>query len=381
MIDSRVSLVKCGSYDAEQVQAAVKRSVDLLGGMENFVSPGERVLIKPNQLTDAAPDSGIVTHPEVVRAVIRLIKPITSRIYCGDGPSVWGEIKDVECVYEATGLAQVCREEDVELVYFNRPKVKNSYPLTDWLDKCDRVISVPKFKTHGLATLTAGIKNLFGLVVGMNKLKIHRDNLRPKQLSHALVDIFEIRPPDLTILDGIVAMEGEGPGSGGELKPLNIIVSCADALSLDIIAAKIMGIDPFAVESNLEAARRRGWGSKEVAEILVLGETISVCQPESFKLPKASAINRIPEWLVPVARMVLLRKIGVRQDRCIKCQLCLKSCPQGAIDFKKGRIAVNSKKCILCLCCHEVCPESAIEIKIGFLLKILLMVGGLKKKR
>lgn len=377
----KVSLVKCGSYDAEQVQAAVKKAVDLLGGIENFVKPGERVLIKPNQLTDVSADSGIVTHPEVVRAVILLLKNITSRIYCGDSPSVWGEIKDVGHVYETTGLKQVCEEEGVELVYFTKPHVKNSYALTDWLDKCDRLISIPKLKTHGLATLTAGVKNLFGLVVGMNKLKIHRDCPRPKELSAALVDIFEIRPPDLTVLDGIVAMEGEGPGSGGLLKSLNIVIASADALSLDIVAAKIIGLKPMDVASNLEASRRRGWGKKEIEEIKMLGEAIDLCKAKDFKMPKASAINRVPEWLVPVARMVLLRKIGIRQDKCIKCQLCIKSCPKGAIEFKKGRIMVNSKKCILCLCCHEVCPESAIEIKIGLFLKILLAIGSLKKNK
>ncbi len=146
----QVSLVKCRSYDTAEVESAVKRSVELLGGVEKFIKPEERVLIKPNLLTDARPEEGIDTHPEVVRAVIRLIKPLTKNIYCGDAPGVFEGKKDIDRVYEVSGIRRVCKEEGIELVYFTQAKMKGSYPLTDWIDKCDRLISVPKFKTHGL---------------------------------------------------------------------------------------------------------------------------------------------------------------------------------------------------------------------------------------
>ena len=123
--------------------------------------------------------------------------------------------------------------------------------MTDWLGKCDRLVSVPKFKTHGFTILTAGIKNLFGLVIGMNKMKIHRDNPRPDGLSKALVDIYEVRPPDLTIMDGVVAMEGDGPGTAGVLRPMGLVAASPNALSLDMILSCIMGLTPQDIPTNL----------------------------------------------------------------------------------------------------------------------------------
>jgi uncharacterized protein (DUF362 family) len=129
-MDYKVSLVRCESYDAAQVQAAVAEAVRLLGGIGRFVKPGEKVLLKPNLLTDAPPEKGVDTHPEVVRAVIRLLRPVTRHIVCGDSPSVWGEKKDVNRVYEVSGIKKVCAEEGVELVYFSGSRLVKGYPLT-----------------------------------------------------------------------------------------------------------------------------------------------------------------------------------------------------------------------------------------------------------
>ena len=269
MNKQQVSLVKCKSYDTARVEDAVKRAVDLLGGIERFVKPGEKVLLKPNLLTDAEPDKGITTHPEVLRAVIRLVRPITKNIFCGDAPSVWGEKRDVDRVYEKTGIKKVCNEEGAELVYFTDPVLKNGYPLTGWVFKCDRFINIPKFKTHGLTVLTAGIKNLFGLMIGMSKMKAHRDNPKPADLSKVLVDIYEIKKPDLNILDGVVAMEGQGPGSAGTLRNMDLIASSPDALCLDMALSSLMEVDFWDVPTNKEALRR-GLGPQGMASIKIL---------------------------------------------------------------------------------------------------------------
>jgi uncharacterized protein (DUF362 family)/NAD-dependent dihydropyrimidine dehydrogenase PreA subunit len=375
MPGSEVSLVRCGSYNTADTEDAVRRSIELLGGIGKFIKPNEKVLIKPNLLTDAFPDKGITTHPEVVRAVIRAIKPVTQNIFCGDSPSVWGERLDIEHVYETSGIRKVCEDEGVKIVYFTTPKLYRSYPLTNWLDQCDRLVSIPKFKTHGMTILTAGIKNLFGLVVGMNKMKIHYDHPRPQDLSRALVDLYEIRKPDLTILDGVIAMEGEGPGSGGILRPMNLIASSADALCLDIILSKIMGLLPSDIPTNKEAIQR-GLAPSQASSIIVTGEGLKSFCVKDFKLPKSPSLDAAPKWFVDLFKQFLKIKITINPRRCRACGLCIKGCPAQAMAIEDNRVRIDDEKCLRCLCCQEVCPQAAIGIKKSFLMGLMEKIKG-----
>lgn len=353
----------------------MKRAVDLLGGIGQFIKPDERVLIKPNILTQALPEEGIDTHPEVVRSVIRLLKPVTKNIFCGDSPSVWGEKRDVDRCYEASGIKKVCQEEGVDLVYFTTARIVRGYPLTDWIDRCDRLISVPKFKTHGFTILTAGVKNLFGLVVGMYKMKIHRDNPRPEDLSRALVDIYEIKKPDLTVLDGVVAMEGQGPGSGGSLKSMELIAAAGDALSLDMILATVMGLLPYDIPTNREALRR-GMTSGESDAIELSGEDIKTFLSKDFRLPKTTYLNMMPRWTTDMIKRFFWMRPQPVAAKCKACGLCQKSCPSEAIRLEDNRIVIDYKKCILCLCCQEICPQGAIDIKKNLIWELLTRLRG-----
>ncbi len=369
MIKSKVALVKCLSYEPYEVQEAVEKSLSLLGGVGQFVKSGESVLIKPNLLTDAAPVTCIDTHPEVVRGVIRSLKAVAGKIYCGDSPTVWGKPKDVNRVYEISGIKDVCLQEGVELVSFSMPKMHNGFLLTDWLDRCDRFVSVPKFKTHGLTVLTGAIKNLYGLVVGMYKMKLHRDYPCPVDFAKVLVDIFEAARPDLTILDGVTALEGEGPGSGGILKQVNLIAASPDALALDTVLAFVMGVKPGCIATNAEAFKR-GLGCDDINGIDMIGESLASFSSTRFKLPSTSYLSMMPKWAIYILKYLLRTKPQIAASKCKLCGLCQKSCPVGAIRQEAGRVIIDYKKCILCLCCQEFCPHAAIEIKKSLLLRL-----------
>lgn len=367
MIKPKVSLVKCLSYSPYEVESAVERSLELLGGIGQFVKPGETVLLKPNLLTDALPQTCIDTHPEVVRGVIRALKTVAGKIYCGDSPTVWGKPKDINRVYEVSGIKEVCRQEGVELVSFSVPKMRKGCLLTDWLDKCDRFVSVPKFKTHGLTVLTGAIKNLYGLVVGMYKMKLHRDCPCPVDFARVLVDIFEAAGPDLTVLDGVTALEGEGPGSGGSLKQVNLIAASPDAIALDTVLAFIMGVRSVYIPTNAEAFKR-GLGCEDIGGIDILGEELRVFSHTKFKLPSTFYLSAMPKWAIGILRFLLRTEPQILASKCKLCGICQKSCPVGAIYHKDGRIIIDYKKCILCLCCQEFCPHAAIRIKKSLLL-------------
>lgn len=248
--------------------------------------------------------------------------------------------------------------------------MRKGFPLCDWLDKTDRLVNVPKFKTHGYTILTAGIKNLFGLVVGMNKMKIHRDFPNPEGLSGALVSIYEARKPDLTVLDGIVAMEGEGPGSAGRLRQMELIAASGNALALDMVLAVIMGIAPMDVPTNRQAVKK-GLLPASFPEIGIEGEDIKFFIGKDFLLPQTSFLSKMPGWATAIVRKMLSMRTVILKEHCRMCGLCAKSCPVLALHKLENRMVIDNKACILCLCCREVCPHRAIEVERNFFMRML----------
>ncbi|MCU0652555.1 MAG: DUF362 domain-containing protein, partial [Candidatus Omnitrophica bacterium] len=273
-MNSEISLVKCNSYEFSLVSASIRRAVDLLGGIEKFVQPASKVLVKPNLLMAKEPEFGITTHPEVVRAVIKILKEINCKVIVGDGPSVWGGfVENVEEVYAKTGIKKVCLEEQVELVEFDKRRMREKFPLTTWLDECDYFINLAKFKTHELTLLTGGVKNLFGLVSGTFKTELHKNYFDPEDFARVVVDIYAEAKPNLTIIDGILAMEGDGPATSGKLRKANVLLAGSDCVALDSVLASIMGIQPKDVLTT-KIASQRGLGEANINAISILGEQL-----------------------------------------------------------------------------------------------------------
>jgi uncharacterized protein (DUF362 family)/NAD-dependent dihydropyrimidine dehydrogenase PreA subunit len=367
---TKVVLARCPNYSPELVDASVNRAVDLLGGIEDIIKPNSKVLIKPNLLTDSQPQDCITTHPRVVESIIRLVKKTNSKIYVGDSPSVFGQKRDFDRVYEMTGMREVCDSQNVEMVYFDRAILKNGIPLTDWIERCDYIISVPKFKTHGLTKLTAGIKNLFGLVLGMHKIKLHKECFKIDDFSRMLVDIFELVKPTLTIVDAVVSMEGDGPGSAGTKTDTGLILASLDAVAIDSILATIMGILPEDVPTTKEAGKRN-LGESDLHNIDVIGENLGEFIYSDFKLPKTSFISSMPRPLLKIAQGLIWHKMEVDRAECKGCQRCVEVCPAEAIRREGDKALIDPLRCILCSCCQEICPHNAVTFKKSLLLKLI----------
>jgi uncharacterized protein (DUF362 family)/ferredoxin len=291
-------------------------------------------------------------------------------VVVGDAPSVWGEKRDVDRVYEVTGMRRVCREEGVPMVYFNVPRLRGRYPLTDRLDECSCVISVPKLKTHGFTVLTAGVKNCYGFVVGMNKMKIHGERPDPEDLCRALVDIYEFCRPHLSICDGITAMEGEGPGSSGTPRSLGFVAASPDALALDMVLARVVGLEPEDLPTNREALRRRREGDA-APRIELHGEPLETFAVKDFVFPRTTFFHRAPRWLLKVMTRVLRMRPAIDAAQCRVCGICQKGCPVHAIKNEGGRMRIDARRCILCLCCQEFCPHKAVGIRKSLLLRLI----------
>ena len=366
---SRVSIVKCGDYVRENVEGALRRSVGLLGGIENFVKKGEKVLIKPNLLSARTPEEAVSTHPEVVRAVIRIVREAGGRPLVGDSPGSFFTTRDVDFVYEKTGIRDVAEAEGAELIKFSDSRVVNGYPIARAAMDCAAVISVPKLKTHMLTLMTGAVKNTFGLIPGLFKVECHRKRPRARDFVKILVDVFEIVRPRLFIMDAIVAMEGDGP-SAGRPRGAGLLLAGADGVDVDAVAAELIGLAP---RKNivLNEARRRHLGSTDIDGIEIAGEGIEDVRMDGFRLPKtAGIINALPGFVASIFKRLVKFSPVINEELCVKCGVCERSCPAGAITIDETVSRVDDRRCVRCFCCHEVCPRGAIYIKKNFLTDI-----------
>ncbi|MFH1198994.1 MAG: DUF362 domain-containing protein [Candidatus Omnitrophota bacterium] len=370
-MNSKIAITKCPSYESALVQDSVRRAIDLLGGISNFIKPGSRVLVKPNLLMGVAPEAGVCTHPEVIRAVIRILKEINCKISLGDSPSVWGiHIENVDNVYELSGVKKICLEEGVDLIKLEKRRWHGKFILTTAIDNCDYIVSIPKFKTHGLTTLTGAVKNLFGLVSGTYKTEVHKKYFIVDDFAGILVDIYEKVKPALTIIDAITAMEGDGPGTSGSLRQLNLILASSDGVALDAAMARIMGVNPLDVLTN-KIAYKRGLGELDFNKIEVKGEKLEDVIGKPFLLPTSSMATKLPKPVINLIKLLIKLRPYVLYEKCIRCEACVKACPSKIIRLNNNWIAFDYSGCIACFCCQEVCPKAAIKVKKSLLARII----------
>jgi uncharacterized protein (DUF362 family)/Pyruvate/2-oxoacid:ferredoxin oxidoreductase delta subunit len=367
---TQLALVKCDNYDFNLVYNSVKRAIELLGGIEKFIKPEAKVLIKPNLLQAVSPQQAVTTHPILVKAVIKILKGIKCKIYLGDSPSSWFKVVNFEELYARCGMKTIAEEESIELVDFKHPVWKNNFPLTNYLDFCDYFISLPKFKTHDLTILTAAVKNLFGLVCGVYKIELHRRYLKKEDFCKMLIDLYEVAKPHLTIVDGIVSLEGDGPGTSGIPKNTGFILAGVDCIAIDSILALIMGLKPLDILTNLEA-KRRGLGITELKDIEILGDKLEEFLNMNFKLPATSLIKKVPLPILEIAKKMIRFYPKIKPDKCVLCGNCVRICPVKAMTIKNKKVRVDYSKCISCFCCQETCLYSAINIKTTILAKII----------
>lgn len=370
---SQVAIVKCRSYEPFLVQEAVAKAINLVGGITNFIKPRSRVLVKPNLLMAQPPESGIDTHPEVVKAVVRVLKTIDCRILVGDGPSIWGsQAEHIDELYERSGMKKVCEEEGVELVKFEKKRMRqNKFPLTTWLDNCDYFVSLPKFKTHNLMILTGAIKNLFGLVWDNYKTELHKDYFKPQAFAGILVDIYQEAKPTLTLVDAIVAMEGEGPATSGKLRNTGFLLAGSDGVALDSVLALVMGLGPLDILTTKEAAVRK-LGVCDMDSIDVLGAKLEEVIGKPFKLPAPSTPRtKVFSALMEFASRFIRFYPKINRRSCVLCGACVVSCPAKIMKIKSKRIVIDYSKCLACFCCQEACPSGAIKIKKSIAAKVV----------
>ncbi|HYA88333.1 MAG TPA: DUF362 domain-containing protein [Nitrospirota bacterium] len=368
-----VSIVRCDDYDRPKTMLAVKDAVDLLGGMGEFVRPGDRVLIKPNLLKARPPEAAVTTHPEVVRAVIRLVHEQGGRAMVGDSPGM-GDLKKVA---ERAGILDVVIEEGAQLEDLTEAvQVKNTgrfqhFEVARSAYEADVLINLPKLKTHGMTTLTGAVKNLFGCIPGKRKVQWHfNTGVNHDLFMKMLVELYVLLKPRLTIMDAVVGMEGNGPGSG-DPRHIGALLAGRDAVSVDAVSARLLGVNVDKLPL-LQAARSHGIGETDWNNITLLGDPLESVAVQHFRLPPQTHLEwPLPEWARSSLKNAFTTRPVVNNNLCIQCGICQGHCPQGAIEERGKRLEIRYRDCIRCFCCQELCPRGAITIGKGWALKLL----------
>jgi uncharacterized protein (DUF362 family)/Pyruvate/2-oxoacid:ferredoxin oxidoreductase delta subunit len=379
---SLVSIVRCQSYDYDQVLRGLRRSIDLIGGIQTFVKKGDRVLLKPNLLYGKSPEKAVTTHPSILRGVVEIVREAGGIPFIGDSPSVGSLIRTAE----KAGIRAVADEMKCSLVEFNRPvlppkrggKIFKQLEIDQTVLEAEVIINLPKLKTHSLTLLTLGVKNLFGCIPGPRKalwhLKAGEDR---KTFAKILVDVYQIIQPSLTILDGIVGMDGSGPNSGRPV-PLGLILASGDSLSLDQIVCDLLGISRESLLTN-RVAFEQGMGKDKIN---VLGERVEEVKISDFQFPTLSQPDwNLPGFLMKALKNALTTKPVIEEEVCKACDRCTEICPPKALAKKGKDLIFDYKKCIRCFCCLEVCPEGAISIKPGWALNVYNQIRSTKSGR
>jgi uncharacterized protein (DUF362 family)/NAD-dependent dihydropyrimidine dehydrogenase PreA subunit len=325
---------------------------------------GKRVLIKPNVLRSSEAKEGIVTHPAVLRAVVEKVETMDpASIVVGDNPGLFNYGANEES-FRITGLMEAAKGyyqnigNDSQKVLFN-PDFMPAVSLSRIVLDADIIISLPKFKTHGLTVMTGAIKNSYGFLPGAQKANLHKAAGNPERFQEMLVDVFRLRVPDLFIMDAVVGMEGNGPASP-DLRNIGLILASDNAVAMDAVVATMMGCEPGRLRF-LQKAKEAGLGDYDLRTIDVIGELKRL---SDFKLPPFSgqAILQNEAIQTLIQNRTIMRP-QADPALCTGCGTCIDQCPVSALSLSNHLPRVDTDTCIACFCCQEICPEKAITLR------------------
>ena len=371
MEKSRVALVRCSSYDEKELFEALKSGIDLLGGVERFAAKDERILLKPNVLAGDPTERCVCTHPQVVKAVGRLFRGRSRNVAYGDSPGAGNSAAHLE----SSGITAAAQELGLLQAEFDRGRTvefpaspfTRSFPIAEGALEADALVSLSKLKTHSLTRMTGAVKNLYGCVTSPAKRHFHFQHPSTFEFSQMLVCLALLLKPRLHIMDGIMAMEGNGP-RGGKPRHMGVLLFSTDPVALDAVMSELVELNPLYVSTN-RPGRRWGLGTYEPGEIQIVGDPLASARNGDFDVRRGRALDLSLSGMMTVVSNLIAYRPVMLKDQCVRCGLCVESCPvtPKALDWHDGNRkrppAYKYLRCIRCYCCQEICPHQAITVK------------------
>ena len=381
-MNNTVSIVRLDTYEEEQVRAAMKELLEPIGALD-FVKPGMKIALKVNLVTAMKPESAATTHPALVRVLCRMITERGGEVIVGDSPG--GPFTGVYMnrVYNASGISGVVmpgvtlnKNYGISVCQSNPGAAAlRSFEYTSWLDRVDAIINFAKLKTHGMMSLSCAVKNMFGCIPGTTKPEYHYRFPNTRDFANMLIDIDEYFKPCLSIVDGVIGMEGNGPTMGTP-RAIGALVASASPYACDRICAELIGLDEERVPT-LAMARERGL-CPERRDIPLVGTTEGLIVGDFKNIERMNSIEFLNDlaglhgriW-GKIIKKAMCSRPDLEKKKCVGCKKCHDICPAKAIEMKDGRPSIARDKCIRCFCCQEFCPVGAMKVHRPVVARIL----------
>jgi len=372
-----VSAVKCNSYEYAAIFESLTKCLERIGGIQRFVKPGDTVALKVNLLCAATPDKAVTTHPAVVACAARMVREVGAEPIIVDSPGGGARYttSSLRDLYDKTGMKEAAEKGTAKLNYdtsfesvpHSEGKLVKRFDVIRPILDADVVINLPKFKTHEFTYLTAGVKNLYGVIPGKAKATYHATLRDVRDFSDMLIDLYLCINPSLTIVDAIVGMDGDGPTSGRP-RELGLLMASENPLAVDVLLAETVGVDPVTIP-HIRAAVDRKLCSGGLEDIEILGETLESIRISDFAMPKSMVQKRKPRTIdflyglaAPLLKDMFSVKPKIIPELCIGCGICEENCPERAIIVSNGKALIDQSRCIRCYCCYELCPHKSVEL-------------------
>lgn len=378
MEKSLVAIVPCGSYQEELVYEAVNKGIELIGGLDSIIKKDEKVLVKPNMLKPLDPSKNTTTHPFVFGGVLKcLYEKGYKNVTYGDSPAI-GANMSCEDTSKVCGLTSQAEKFNVKLGDFENAQTVNNkdgktakkFILCNEVINADAIISVSKMKTHALENITGAIKNQYGCIYANNKALGHAKYPNSTIFAKMLVELNKFIKPRLYVMDGIIAMEGNGPSNGDPVL-MNVLLFSKDPVAMDAVFARLVNLKPEYVPTCFYG-EKMGLGNYNLSNIEIITPEGKVTEEEAFKKygNPNFVVNRKKQKFWDIKTMFFSTKPTHRPvvdlDKCIACGVCQNACPVDgkAVHSGNGQKAkYDYSKCIRCYCCQELCPAKAITRK------------------
>ena len=371
----RLVIAKKSSYDYPRLRDDV---VDILTQLDRgTITRGCRVLVKPNLLAAARAEQAVVTHPMVVRAVCEYAASAGADVLVADSPPMGSFDKLVS----ACGYTDALKGLPVTLRELRAPekpteldeKFRDVLISPDALE-ADVIVNLPKLKTHSQMGMTLAVKNLFGCVFGLSKGEWHmRVGENREVFAELLARIYARLRPAINLMDGILAMQGDGPSTGGTPRELGLLIGSDEAVALDAAICRMIGHEPDWLPTNRAVA----------ALGIDTGYTLKGELPaiKDFKVPAEGELLFGPKFLKHFLRHHITTRPVCIEGMCQMCEECIRMCPAGALGAKHGRLEFEYEQCIRCYCCFEVCPHGAMKKHSPMPGRVLRwLLGGYRSK-
>ncbi|MEJ2267646.1 MAG: DUF362 domain-containing protein [Nanoarchaeota archaeon] len=355
----KVSVISCDSYEQNKIDNAIQSALKKI----NFkIKPNSKILIKPNLVSFNKPEQHSITHYSFIDFLCRYFLKRKCSVVIGESSAFYIKGYTMDA-YKSSKIAEVAEKYSVPLVAFENEKIvlmnKNckfldELYLPEMINDLDLIVDVPKLKTHMLMRFSGALKNLYGIVPGGYKQILHTKTKDINEMAEIFLDIYEnISPKILSIMDGVVGLDGGPAAVVGKPKKIGYILASMNPIALDVIACQIIGYSPKDLPTITMAEKRKLINLKDIEQI---GDFKKV---NFEKLIKGLIKKKVKDSCL-ITKTYALPKVN---NKCNLCGKCIKRCPVGAISIKGGKLIINKNKCISCYSCIPICPVNALKLK------------------